>query len=263
VTESSTAPADRPRDERGAQYHIRLAPGDLPPRVLLPGDPGRVDVIAAQWDSYEELASYREFRSARGVHRGAAVGAVSTGVGMGGTEIVLQELAAIGVHTVIRVGTTGSIRAELECGDLVVPPAAVRRDGVSHVYAPPEYPAYADPSVRGALLDACRSRGFRHVDGLVCSTSSFYVGQGRPSAGGFLPREAEQVVADLQALGVTNFDMETAGVFVVARVLGLRAAAVSSVIANRVTNTWDDAGGVERACLVASDALAALALAAA
>ncbi len=252
-----TQAADAPTDESGRQYHIRLKAGDLPGYVLIPGDPGRVDRIGQDWETYEELAFYREYKSARGTYQGVPVGAVSTGIGMGSAEIGLQELRVIGTHTVIKVGTTGALAPNIGCGDLIIPVAGMRRDGVSPMYAPLEFPAFAHPEVFLALIEACQRLGYTYHVGLVCSSGSFYLGQGRPVAGGYTQswREPETLIADLRALRVTNFDMESAGIMVLGHCLGMRAGSVVSVMANRTTNEWGDNGGERRACRVGSEAV--------
>lgn len=251
------AEANAPTDEAGRQYHIRLTAGDVPGYVLLPGDPGRVERIGHDWEEYQELAFYREYKSARGTYQGVPIAAVSTGIGMGSAEIGLQELRVIGTHTVIKVGTTGALAPSISCGDLIVPTAGMRRDGVSGLYAPPEFPAFAHPEVFLALIEACQRLGYRYHVGLVCSSGSFYLGQGRPVAGGYTQSsaDAETLIGDLQALRVTNFDMESAGVMVLSHCLGIRAGSVVSVMANRTTNEWGDNGGERRACHVGSEAV--------
>lgn len=251
-------PADQPADSTGARYHIALRPGQLPATVLLPGDPARIDLLTALWDSAEDLAHHREFRSARGTHQGADLGAVSVGVGMGGVEVALNELATIGVHTIIRVGTTGSIRAEMACGDLILPVAGVRRDGTSDLYVEPAFPAFAHPDVLRALIEACERLRVRYHLGIVCSAASFYLGQARPIHTGYVREDPDTVLDGLRQIGVSNFDMESAGVFVLAHLMGLRAGSVLAVRANRVTNELVDNGGEERACRVASEAVAIL-----
>lgn len=248
--------AHRPTDTVGAMYHIRLKPGDVPSMVLLPGDPGRGERIAAFWDTREEVANYREYRTFRGTYEGVPIAATSTGIGCAGAEIAIHELHEVGVDTCIRVGTTGSITKQFDTGDLIIPVAAVRKDGTSDTYIGPEYPSFADPEVVMALSEACRRLGFKYGFGVVYTVGSFYIGQGRPlSPTGYWPTWAEQIVPNLQQAGVTNIDMDTSGQYVVGKLHGMRMAAVLSVIANRVTDTWGDNGGEARACRAASEAI--------
>lgn len=251
--------AKRPTDDAGAMYHIRLKNGDVPSMVLLPGDPGRAERLAQYWEDGEEVAFYREYRTFRGSYKGRPIAATSTGIGCAGAEIAIHELSEVGVDTCIRVGTTGSITSVFDTGDLIIPVAAVRKDGTSESYVPAEFPAFADPEVVMALAEACRRLGFRYGFGLVYTVGSFYIGQGRPlNTDGYWPSWADKIVPDLQQAMVTNIDMDTAGQYVVGYLHRMRMGAVLSVIANRVTDTWGDNGGEARACQAASEAIGIL-----
>ncbi len=252
------ARADAPRNEAGAQYHLHLSAGQIPPTVLMPGDPGRVEKIRATWDESEELAFHREYRSARGRYKGVELGAISSGIGAPSLEIAAQEFATIGGETIVRVGTCGALRPEIACGDLVVPVAAVRRDGTSTVYLPPEHPAFADPEVFQALVEACERLGLRYHVGIVCSASSFYIGQERPVQGGFWQSRVDGTIADLQKAGVACLEMEAASLFVLSRLFGMRSGAVFGVVANRVTNEFAYNGAEENSIAAANEAVAIL-----
>ena len=250
--------ADSPTDERGAQYHLRLSAGQMPPDILMPGDPGRVEAMRSTWDDGVETAYHRGFRSARGLYKGVPVGAISSGVGGPSLEIAIQEFAAIGGRTIIRVGTCGALPARIALGDLVIPAAAVRRDGASDHYLPPEHPAFADPEVHMALVEACERLGVRYHVGIACSTGSFYLGQGRPVHGGFWQSGADALVEDLRRAGVSCFEMECSALFVLARLMGMRSGAVLGVVANRAANSFGDNGAEARAIAVGNEALAVL-----
>jgi uridine phosphorylase len=246
--------ANRPRTG-DVLYHIHCKAGDLPPFTLLPGDPERVTTISSLWDSAEEVAYHREYRTARGLYQGVPVSSTSTGVGSPGLEICLHELREVGVETAIRVGTTGSITEKFDCGDLIISTASVRRDGTSDSYVEPGFPSFAQYEVVLALIEACQRLGYRYGLGVTCTVGSFYLGQGRPVIGGYWPSWAENVVHDLASAGVTNFDMETSALFVLSHLYGMRAGSILAVVANRVTNRFDEAGGVLRACRAASEAV--------
>ena len=250
--------ADAPTNETGAQYHLHLSAGQIPQTVLMPGDPGRVLKMAATWEGGEELAFHREYRSARGIYKGVPIGAISSGVGAPSLEIATQEFAVIGGKTIIRVGTCGALRAEIEPGDLIVPVAAVRRDGTSDRYLPPEHPAFADPEVYLALIEACESLGYRYHLGVVCSVGSFYLGQERPVAGGFWQSGADGLIDDLRKAGVACLEMECSALFVLARLFGMRSGAVLGAVANRATNAFGDNGAEERTIAAANEAVVIL-----
>ena len=250
--------ADAPTNETGAQYHLHLSAGQIPPTVLMPGDPGRVERMAATWVGGQELAFHREYRSARGTYKGVPIGAISSGVGAPSLEIAAHEFATIGGQTIIRVGTCGALRAEIETGDLIVPVAAVRRDGTADRYLPLEHPAFADPEVFMALVEACERRGYRYHVGIVCSVGSFYVGQERPVIGGFWQSGVDGLIDDLRKAGVACLEMECSTLFVLARLFGMRSGAVLGAVANRVTNAFGDNGAEERAISAANEAVVIL-----
>ena len=250
--------ADAPTNETGAQYHLHLSAGQIPRTVLMPGDPGRVQKMQAKWDGGQELAFHRAFRSARGTYKGVPIGAISSGIGGPSLEIATQEFAAIGGQTIIRVGTCGALRAEIDPGDLIVPVAAVRRDGTGDRYLPLEHPAFADPEVYMALIEACERLGYRYNLGIVCSVGSFYVGQERPVSGGFWQSGADGLIEDLRQAGVAGLEMECSALFVLARLFGMRSGAVLGAVANRATNAFGDNGAEDRAINAANEAVAIL-----
>jgi uridine phosphorylase len=249
-----TSNANRPRTG-DVLYHIHCKAGDLPPYSLLPGAPERVDVIKSLWDSAEEVAYHREYRTARGSYQGVPISTTSTGIGAPGLEICLHELREVGIETAIRVGTTGSITEKFDCGDLIIPVAAIRRDGTTDRYVEPGFPAYAHYEVVLALIEACQRLGYRYGLGLVCTVGSFYLGQQRPVVGGYWPSWAGHLVEDLAKAGVTNFEMESSALFVLGHLFGMQTGSILAVIANRVTNRFDEAGGERKACHAACEAV--------
>jgi uridine phosphorylase len=259
--------ASVPTDDAGKVYHLRLAQGDVPGYVILPGAPERTLIIAEAWENVHELAFNREFRTVAGMYRDVPVAAVSTGIGAASSEICIHELNTLGVHTGIRVGTTGCIQPDYDLGDLIISSACMRKDGTSDAYIAPEYPAAADPVVTMALMQACENLGYRYGVGIGYTVGSFYIGQGRPlvEAGqpvakkAYWPSFADNLIPDLQRAGILNIEMEAAGQFVVGRLHGMRMGAVFAVVSNRVTDKWGDVGGEEKASRAASEAIRVLA----
>jgi uridine phosphorylase len=250
--------ASAPKAANEGVYHLQLKRGDVPGYVLLPGAPERTMVIAKNWDDVKEVASYREYKTVTGAYDGMRLGATSTGIGGPSSEICIHELRTLGVHTCIRVGTTGCLVPEFDLNDLIIPVACVRKDGTSVAYIEPEFPAFADTRVVMALMQACEKLGFRYGLGLSYTAGSFYIGQGRPlddDGSGYWPSFAEKIIPDLQQARVTNIEMETAAQYVVGYLHGMRMGAVLSVIANRVLDRWGDDGGEEKACLAACEAM--------
>ncbi len=244
-----------PATGEGLQYHIHLKPGDVPRYVLLPGDPGRVPLIARTWERSRLVAEHRGFVTYVGTYKGVELAATSTGIGGPSTAIVLEELLRVGADTFIRVGTTGALQEHVKLGDLVISSAAVRLDGTSKVYVDPEYPAVASYDVLLALVEAAESLGVRYHVGITASSDSFYVGQGRPGFGGYLPERWRGVERRLAELGVLNFEMEASTIFVLASIYGARAGAVCAAIANRVTDEFDPGAGISDMVRVANEAV--------
>lgn len=253
--------ASAPQDAAGGVYHLELKAGDVPQYMVLPGAPERTMKIAANWQEVREVASYREYKTVTGSYKGMRQGTTSTGIGGPSSEIALHELNVLGVHTGIRVGSTGCIVPEFDLDDLIIPVACVRRDGTSESYIGPEYPAYANPCVVMALAEACERLGYRYGFGLTYTVGSFYIGQGRPIApdgSGYWPAHAAGLLDELAGSGVTNIEMECAAQFVVGGLHNMRMGAVLSVISNRVLDRWGDGGGEDKSCLAACEALAIL-----
>lgn len=233
-----------------------LAPG-MGEYTLLPGNPGRISLMAGQWDegSAREYDLNRGYRAATGTFHGAPISAMSTGMGGPNLEFPLTTLASAGVHTFIRVGTTGTIQENVKLGDIIINDCSIRLDGTSQLYVREEYPSAASYEVVMALVQACENLGFTYHVGVGCTTGSFYAGQLRPSFGGYRRQSMEAEFEDLRAAKVLNFDMEGSALFTLARLFGLRAGMCASVIVHRLTGEVADEGGEARACLVGAEAL--------
>lgn len=236
------------------QYHIACGKGDLAEYLLVPGDPERVPKIASFWNSAKEVSCHREFRSFTGKYKGVPISALSSGIGPACMAIVINEASRIGVHTFIRVGSTGAIQEYINCGDVVFSSAAVRLDYASNCYVMPEYPAFANYEVLLALIEAAERLGISnyHV-GVTATTADFYAGQNRPTIKGSAPY-MEDLLSTLQKAHVLNFEMETATLYTLASLHGLRAGAICAVYANRCTNKFEPGAGEENAIKIANEA---------
>ena len=219
------------QEERTLQFHIRCAPGDVGRYCILPGDPGRSEVIAQYFDNPVHVAYNREFNIYTGTLLGEKVSVCSTGIGGPSAVIALEELHAIGADTFVRTGTCGGIKLEVQSGDLVIATGAVRHEGASREYAPIEFPAVPDYEVLSALVDAAKTMGTPWHAGVVQCKDSFY-GQHSP--------ERMPVAYELEAkweawkrLGVLASEMESAALFTVAAARGVRCGSVFHVIWNQ------------------------------
>jgi len=215
----------------GKQYHLQCARGDVGEYCLLPGDPARCDSIARYFREPRLIGQNREFRVVTGYVGEKRVSAVSTGIGGPSAVIALEELAELGAHTFIRVGTCGGIHLDVRPGDAVIATAAVRFEGTSREYAPLAYPAAADYYVTRALEEAATELGLRHEIGVVQCKDSFY-GQHRPEVMPVAARLEEHWEA-WKRLGVLASEMESAALFVASAHLGVRCGAVFHVVWNQ------------------------------
>ncbi len=224
------------------QYHIEVGEDDVANAVLLPGNPERVEKITQFWDSADEKAFHREYRTVTGMYDDAPISVTSTGIGSPSAAIAVEELARIGADTFIRVGSCGAIQPEMNVGDLVITTGGVRQEGTSDEYVREDYPAVADYEVVAALVAAAERLDYDYHTGITMSADSFYAGQGRPGFEGFLAEGADELVSHLKDANVKNIEMEASAILTIANVYGLRAGAVCSVYANRETGEFRTEG---------------------
>lgn len=213
-----------PDPDRARAYHLGLAPGEVAPLVLLPGDPFRTERIAAQLEDAREVAFSREFRTFTGRAGGHPVSAVSSGIGGPSVAIAVEELATLGVRTIVRVGTCGALQPGIAVGDLVIATAAVRSEATPDSYVPRAFPAVADREVVAALVEAARAAGVEHHTGFVRSVDGLYP----ELTPGVMPLR-EALAGELQVwkrAGVLASDMESATLFVVSHLRGIRAGTI-------------------------------------
>ncbi len=243
-------------------YHIGFSPAELEgaPLAVLPGDPGRVEPLAGALcdpgGEARKLACHREYTSYLTQVGGVEVLVCSTGMGGPSVAICLEELARAGVRYLIRVGTTGAIQPGIGLGELIINKAAVRLDGTSRHYAPLGFPAVASFAVTGALIAAAQACGAPYHVGISASSDTFWPGQERyDSFTGYVSRAFRESRAEWQQLGVLNYEMETASLFVTAQALGLKAGAVCGVVAQRLSGEGVSAGAVYQRALAYQEAV--------
>ena len=217
--------------DTGAQFHIRCVPGDVGRYCFLPGDPGRCEAIASYFDDPVHVGMNREYNIYTGTLLGEKVSVCSTGIGGPSASIAMEELAAIGTDTFIRVGTCGGIALDVLPGDVVVATGAIRYEHTSLEYAPIEYPAVPDFEVMTALYAAGKKLGYRTHTGVVQCKDSFY-GQHSPEKSP-VSYELLQKWESWKRLGVKASEMESAALFVVAAALGVRCGSCFHVVWNQ------------------------------
>ena len=212
-------------------YHIGFDDKHGAKFVLLPGDPGRVEKIAGYLDNPRFYSQNREYITWLGELKGTTIMVMSTGMGGPSTAIAVEELVKTGVDTFIRIGTCGGMAEKVIGGDVVIATGAIRQEGTSREYAPVEFPAIADLSVTNALVQGAKNIGATWHAGVVHCKDSFY-GQHSP--------ERMPVGEDLQKnwrawikAGCLASEMESASLYIVAQVLGVRAGCVLNVVWNQ------------------------------
>ena len=173
-------------------------------------------------DKPVKLASHREFTTWRAELDGKPVIVCSTGIGGPSTSIAVEELAQLGIRTFLRIGTTGAIQPHINVG------------GASLHFAPLEFPAVADFECTTALVEAAKSIGATTHVGVTASSDTFYPGQERyDTYSGRVVRHFKGSMEEWQAMGVMNYEMESATLLTMCASQGLRAGMVAGVIVNR------------------------------
>lgn len=253
----------------GSCFHLHLKPEQLANKVIMCGDPGRVDMIASFFDSKECEVSSREFHTITGIYQGKRITALSHGIGPDNMDIVMNELDALknidfvtreqkSEHhslEIVRIGTCGGLQPFVPCGSYILSRRSIGFDGVLNWYADRDriadlafeqalvsailYPKKAAaPYVVSAdeqLCDRLASQGGL-IDGITISAVGFYGPQGRelrlPIASPGINQRIEAF--SYQGQQITNYEMESAPLAGFARLLGHRATTVCLVVANRV-----------------------------
>jgi uridine phosphorylase len=204
-------------------WYLGCGADDVAERAIVVGDPGRVDLFAEQLDDVRLVGDNRGLRSITGSSAGTSVTVCAFGMGAPIAAIVLEELAQLGVKTVLRVGTVMTLVPDA-LGELVVATAAVREEAVSRTYLPLSVPAVPDLDLLFGMLVSLEQLGERYRAGLVASLDGFYTEMFAALS------EREQAVrerlAALAELGVIAVDMETSAVLAVARRLHVAAGSL-------------------------------------
>ncbi len=196
---------------------LQIESEELPKRAIVCGDPRRAKYIADRLDNARELAFSREYRIFVGEKDGVELAVVSHGVGSPGAAVCFEELIKGGVTELIRVGTAGSLTAELPTGSLVVSIASGREEGLTRQLVPIGYPAVADSEITDLLYRFANESGAKVGKGITVSFDAFFSGVEE------LPHKK------YQKAGVIAVEMEIAALFVVASLRGARAGAIVAI----------------------------------
>lgn len=220
---------NEPVDQNSPLPIIGVKPADLPPSMVVVGDPARAEVVAERLDDAIELARTREYVTFRGSYNGVPVGVTSHGVGAAGAALAFEGLCRGGVQRVVRAGTAGGMQSNVVDGDVVIATAAVREDGYTDLVVPSGYPAVASLGLTTGLVNAAAAGDGAVHTGIVLTSSLFFPME---VLGGSLEQ--------WQRAGVVAVEMECAALFVIASQYGREAGAVLAIDGNPLASDDTD-----------------------
>ena len=263
------APSELIINEDGSAFHLHLKPEQVADKVILVGDPGRVETVASFFDSRECEASNREFKSITGTYQGKRITVLSTGIGCDNIDIVMNELDVlvnVDFNTrrekenmrsleIVRIGTCGGLQPHTPIGTFLCSEKSIGFDGLLNFYAGRD--EVCDLAFESAFLqhmgwtsNQCQPHPYvidcdaslmeriaqnDMVRGVTIAAGGFYGPQGRALR---IPLADAQQNAKIESFRheghcITNFEMESSAVAGLARLLGHKATTVCMVIANR------------------------------
>ena len=261
------APSELIINEDGSVFHLHVHPEQIAHKIILVGDPGRVDLVASHFDSRECEIQSREFRTVTGTYGGKRISVLSTGIGCDNIDIVMNELDALvnidfDTRTektsltsleVVRIGTCGGLQPFTPVGTFICSDKSIGFDGLLNYYAGRDRvcdlafedafkrhmdwsPQKGAPYVIDNSLElTSRIGGEVMVHGVTIACGGFYGPQGRvlriPLTD---PNQNEKIMSfEYEGQRVTNFEMEGSALAGLAALLGHRAMTCCMVIANR------------------------------
>jgi uridine phosphorylase len=256
----------------GSIYHLNLLPGDVAHKIIIVGDPGRVDMLASLLKEVRVRKENREFRTVTGTYDLGEITIISSGIGTDNIDILVNELDALfnidfetgepvqepASLTFIRLGTSGGLRGDIPPGSVVVADTAVGFDGLLHFYegydwildSPLsdtlaeylEWPdtlsfPYAVKADKG-LIETFHEDSFLH--GITISAPGFYAPQGRRLRLESFDNEINEKLSGFVFRGraVCNYEMESSALYGLSALLGHKALSICMVLANRVTGEF-------------------------
>ena len=251
----------------GSIYHLNLLPEDIASTVITVGDPGRVSAVSKHFDSIEIKKSKREFTTHTGYIGKKRISVMSTGIGTDNIDIVLNELDAlvnVDLTTrvakqqltsldIIRIGTSGAIHPDIETGSILISEYALGLDNLMHYYvrnldgdehdlqdAAHSYFHHLkglSPYVASGSQPLIKKFGNGLSKGFTVTAPGFYAPQGREIRSRTTIPDFVELFSGfrLNDLRLTNLEMETAGIYALAKVLGHRAVSINAILGNRTT----------------------------
>ncbi|MBC6425251.1 MAG: nucleoside phosphorylase [Ekhidna sp.] len=252
----------------GSVYHLSLRPKDITDKIVVVSDPGRVHSVSRFFDSVDFEVNKREFITHTGKYKGKRISVISSGMGTDNMEILMNELDALFnidlVHRVpkarkkklqiIRIGTSGAIRNDIKVGSHLATEYAFGLDTTLQFYK------YRHKGKEQALVKALRKElDLRYtpycfkgspnllekfkdctIVGNTVTCPGFYAPQGRQLR---IPMQYEEIIDKLQYfhekdVWITDLEMETAGYYAFAKLLGHEVISLNAILANRVKGTF-------------------------
>ncbi len=210
--------------------HLKVDPSALAPRVLMPGDPARVDEIGKKLDNFTILGQNREFRIGVGTYKSVPITVCSTGIGCPSTAIAAEELIDAGAQYLMRVGTCGGAwRSDIPLGNIIIPSASVRDEGTTNEYIPQGFPAVADRTIVNALVEASIREQQPYIVGINRTHDAYYGALSEITKWGTYLQDQRWKDSDTP---IVSSDMECSALFVIASLRGVKAGAVLAVNAD-------------------------------
>lgn len=256
----------------GSIFHLNLLPGDISDKIIIVGDPGRVDMLATLFESIRVRKENREFRTVTGLYEGNEITIISSGIGTDNIDILINELDALanidlktGIPkedpvslTFVRLGTSGGLREDVPAGSCLLTETAIGFDGLIHFYEGYDWildTALSDVLVQylewpdtlsypyavnasKELIDIFQSEKF--VKGITISAPGFYAPQGRKLRLSTFDSEINNKLAEFSFRGrtISNYEMESSAIYGLSALLGHKALTICVIIGNRVTGEF-------------------------
>jgi len=261
-------PSELPLQPNGAIYHIGIHPENLSDKIILVGDPGRVETISNKFDTVDFKHSHRELTTHTGWYKNKRLSVLSTGMGTDNIDIVMTELDALAnvdlqkmeskpehkTLSLVRIGTCGAIQEDIPVGSPIASMKGFGFDGLLQFYEhnSQQYEDLVAHFVKftgwGERLPfpycypaddiLLNSIAFDMVQGITASAPGFFGPQGRvvraPLAFPLLNEKIEAF--SYQNQRITNLEMECSAIYGLGNILGHRTLTVCLAIANRVTH---------------------------
>jgi uridine phosphorylase len=262
-----TIPPDQlPINSDGSIFHLHLKPEQLADKVVMMGDPERVPIVAAYFDSIEFDIQSREFRTITGMYKGKRITALSHGIGCDNIDIVMTELDALAnidlqtrevkknfrQLTLVRIGTSGGLQSFCPIGTYVVSEISMGMDGLIFFYDKGEditdkelsrqFTAHAQwngllakPYFVSSDKELTERIGYDMIKGITISASGFYGPQGRHVRLGLSHPDMNKHIESFEYKGlkIANYEMESAALSGLATMMGHKAMTACVIIAGR------------------------------